>query len=278
MISIARVDRLTAQEQAEIRALAAAVSNETGAPPLNDQTLLQLGETRPGLVHLLARDGERVTGYGQLDGESAEIAALSPDPLLVAAEQAGARVVWAHGRHSPVLAAAAGRGYRRVRELWQLRRAADEPVPDAAVPDDVVIRPFVPGRDEDAWLAVNAAAFATHAEQGAWTRHDLAAREAEEWFDPAGFLLAWRADELLGFHWTKLHPDGMGEVYVLGVAPAAQGARLGPALLAAGLRHLAGRGVGGVLLYVDGDNTPAIRLYERFGFTRHDLDVQLVHP
>ena len=65
---------------------------------------------------------------------------------------------------------------------------------------------------------------------------------AEPWFDPAGFLLADRAGELLGYHWTKIHPDGLGEVYVLGIAPAAQGLGLGNALLVRGLRHLAGHG------------------------------------
>ena len=87
------------------------------------------------------------------------------------------------------------------------------------------------GADEDAWLAVNAAAFAGHSEQGRWTRADLLAREAEPWFDPAGFLLAERENVLLGFHWTKVHADGMGEVYVLGVDPAAHGLGLGSALL-----------------------------------------------
>jgi mycothiol synthase len=68
--------------------------------------------------------------------------------------------------------------------------------------------------------------------------------------------------------------EPIGEVYVLGVAPAAQGMRLGPALLAAGLRYLASRGLAEVLLYVDGENVAALRLYERAGFHRHDLDVQ----
>jgi mycothiol synthase len=79
---------------------------------------------------------------------------------------------------------------------------------------------------------------------------------------------------VIGFHWTKLHPDGLGEVYVLGVDPAAQGMHLGPSLLAAGLRHLAGRGAPEVLLYVEGDNQKALALYEHFGFHRYDRDSQ----
>ena len=117
------------------------------------------------------------------------------------------------------------------------------------------MRPFRPGRDEDAWLRVNARAFATHPEQGSWTAEDLRLREAEPWFDPDGFLLAWRGDPddggvLLGSHWTKVHPPGdvgdepVGEVYVLGVDPDAQGMRLGRALTDLGLAHLRGRGLG----------------------------------
>jgi mycothiol synthase len=126
----------------------------------------------------------------------------------------------------------------------------------------------------EVWLRTTAAAVAAHPEQGGWTHADLAAREAESWFDPAGFFLAWQGETLLGFHWTKVHPDGAGEVYVLGVDPSAQGMHLGGALLDIGLHHLAERGCPHVLLYVDDTNTGALRLYERAGFTRHDLDAQ----
>jgi mycothiol synthase len=101
---------------------------------------------------------------------------------------------------------------------------------------------------------------------------------AEPWFDPSGFLLADRAGELLGFHWTKVHGDGLGEVYVLGVAPSAQGLGLGDSLLVRGLRHLADRGCPAVLLYVDGDNPAALRLYGKVGFRSFDLDVQWAVP
>ena len=170
----------------------------------------------------------------------------------------------------------------RTRELHQLRRPLDDahPLPpDPPLAPGVTIRTFRPGGDDDAaWLSVNAAAFAHHPEQGRWDLRDLHARIAEPWFDATGFLLAERAGELLGFHWTKIHPDESGEVYVLGVAPAGQGLGLGSALLLRGLHHLAGRGCPQVLLYVDGDNPGAQRLYERIGFTPYDLDIQWRAP
>jgi mycothiol synthase len=152
----------------------------------------------------------------------------------------------------------------------------------------VTVQPFRPGRDEDAWLRVNARAFAWHPEQGRMTRGDLELREAEPWFDPEGFLMAWRGDpedggELLGSHWTKVHPPGdvgedpVGEIYVLGVDPDAQGLRLGRALTDLGLAHLRARGLGQVLLYVEEDNTAAVRLYEGRGFQRFSVDVSWRH-
>jgi mycothiol synthase len=152
-------------------------------------------------------------------------------------------------------------------------------MPDAGLPDGVTLRAFVPGQDEEAWLAVNRAAFADHPEQGNLTRADLEARMAEDWFDPAGFLLAEDAGgRLLGFHWTKVHAQhgphpAIGEVYVVGVAPEAQGMGLGKALTVAGIRHLQEQGLHAVMLYTDAENAPAVSLYRRLGFTRWDMDV-----
>lgn len=162
--------------------------------------------------------------------------------------------------------------------------AGVDPAPSPALPADVSVRPFRPGRDEQAWLRVNARAFAAHPEQGSWRLDDLRRREAEPWFDPAGFLLAWRGEPddggaLLGSHWTKVHPPGdvgdeaVGEVYVLGVDPDAQGLRLGRALTDLGLAHLRSRGLAEVLLYVEEDNVAAVGLYEGRGFSRYSVDV-----
>lgn len=258
---------------AAIVRLAAQVEREDGAPPLSDQSLTHLRSS--AVTHITAQQDGAVLGYAQRDGRSAEIAATaSVLPVLLDAVAQRTVLVWSHGRRSRLRAALERRGFAPFRELHQLRRILADLPADPPLPDDVQIRTFRPGADEDAWLAANAAAFAAHPEQSRWTRADLAARIAEPWFDPAGFLLAERGDDLLGYHWTKIHPDGAGEVYVLGIAPAAQGLGLGNALLVRGLRHLADKGCPEALLYVEGDNDPALRLYSRAGFHEHDLDLQ----
>jgi mycothiol synthase len=271
---------LDSSDRMRVLALAAAVTARDGEPPLSDQALSRLSS--PVAEHLIARASGELVGYLQLDASAAEVvgdgAAITA--LLAAAEsqRPDGLVVWSHGERSVVAPVLQARRYQSVRVLHQLRRDMAEPVPALSLADGVTVRDFVPGQDDDAWLAVNAAAFATHPEQGRWTRADLAARERESWFDPHGFLVAERGGRMIGFHWTKVHPDGAGEVYVLGVDPTAQGIGLGPALLVRGLARLAERGCPTVLLYVDDDNTGAMRLYERFGFTHSDTDTQWRSP
>jgi mycothiol synthase len=132
--------------------------------------------------------------------------------------------------------------------------------------------------DDAELLRVNAAAFAWHPEQGGWTEADITERRGESWFDPAGVFMAVdeRTGKLLGFHWTKVHSGDLGEVYVLGVDPAAQGRGLGATLTLIGLHHLAERLSGSaqptVLLYVEGDNSAAVKTYRRLGFEVFSVD------
>ncbi|WP_236656664.1 mycothiol synthase [Streptacidiphilus jiangxiensis] len=273
-------------EREEIAALLARAAEGDGRQAVSEQGRLALRSGREDVAHLTSRDEHgALVGYAQIDAEwSAE---LVVDParrreghgraLLRRTLNSGARRLWAHGGHPAATHLAAEFRLELVRELRQLRRTGPAPaVP--ALPDGVTLRTFEPGRDEEAWLKVNAAAFAHHPEQGSWTRRDLEEREAESWFDPAGFFLAERDGELVGFHWTKAE-GGLGEVYVVGVSPTEQGSGLGKALTAVGLRHLGeARGLATVLLYVDADNPAALRVYERAGFTVHEVDLMFGVP
>jgi mycothiol synthase len=195
----------------------------------------------------------------------------------VAAKGGAPLRVWVHGDGPDALQVLAGPvaedlGFRLERTLHQLRRPL--PVDELMVPT-VPTRPFVPGQDDDAWLAVNNRAFATHPEQGAWTREELAERLTEPWFDPTGFLLHEQGGHLVGFCWTKVHDHldpPLGEIYVIAVDPAAHQQGLGKRLVVTGLDHLAERGLRDAMLYVDASNGPAMRLYDRLAFTLHHED------
>jgi mycothiol synthase len=186
---------------------------------------------------------------------------------------------WAHGTLESARATASASGLVPVRELIQMRRSLHG-VGEPTVPDGVRIRSYAGVADDAELLRVNNAAFATHPEQAGWTATDLAERRAEPWFDPEGLFLAFdeQTDTLLGFHWTKVHPEqpGLGEVYIVGVDPSAQGSGLGGLLTSVGVaflgRRLAEADQPTVMLYVEADNAAALRTYRRLGFTAHSID------
>ncbi len=277
----------------EVRALAARAGRADGVPPLSEQPLLWLTSAEAPTVHVEAREGGVLAGYAQVDVGSGTTARaeLVVEPglrragvgraLLAAAAMVAARVegrrlaVWAHGDLPAARAFAAHADMAVVRELWQMRVDLGVREPLARpLPSGVTVRAFVPGQDEEAWRRVNSRAFAYHPEQGRMTKEDLLAREAEPWFDPAGFLLAEREGKLLGSVWTKVHDDGpVGEIYVVGVDPDAQGLGLGGALTELGLAYLRGRGLRAAILYTGAENEVAVRTYVRAGFERSAVDV-----
>lgn len=139
--------------------------------------------------------------------------------------------------------------------------------PQHEVPKGFATRSFRPGIDDEEWLAVNARAFSGHPEQGNWTRDVLTARLAEPWFDASGFLIHEIDGRIAGYCWTKTHRTipPSGEIYVIGVDPAHHGKGLGRALTIAGFARLASLGLRNGMLYVAGDNSAAIALYESLG-------------
>ncbi|MBD8868313.1 mycothiol synthase [Nocardioides donggukensis] len=263
-----------------------------GHDPLDEAAALRLRHHGLAGARLwLADDGFALLHDGSLELAVAPTARGRGLGSALAAAAAGDAVrAWSHGDHPAAYALAGRHGLRRARELWVMRRPASEPLPQT--PSEPTVRGFRAG-DEPELLRVNAAAFADHPEQGALDEAGLAERMAEPWFDPEGLLLAEDpTGRLLGFHWTKRHDERTGEVYVVAIAPDAQGQGLGRTLTLAGLHHLHGHlsgsehdDAGGdpsgeVILYVESDNRPARAVYERLGFSHAPADthVQYLRP
>ncbi|MBK5306397.1 MAG: mycothiol synthase [Frankiaceae bacterium] len=300
--------RLSAEDVEAVRSLVHDVAVADGVGPLSDHVMLHLPRGGDEAVrNLLVRsDDGRLLGYAHLDvtdvvaGSSAELA-VHPAARgrgigrtlvarLLEETPDGRLRLWAHGESPGSAALARTMGFARSRVLWQMRRPLADALPSPKVPAGVTIRTFEVGADERRWTETNNRAFADHPDQGRWGVEEVLLREAESWFDPQGFFLAFRGGALVGFHWTKVHGAlthdhgdlphehghdhaPIGEVYVVGVDPSEQGHGLGPALTLIGLHHLQSLGLDEVLLYVDESNTNAIRVYERLGFTRYATDV-----
>lgn len=279
---------LSDDEQRRIRDLIDDATAADGVAPVGEQVLRELPHDRTR--HLIARDGEDVVGYLNLAaGEESAMAEVVVHPrarrrgLGSALVRAGlaeggddARV-WAHGNLAPARATAASLGLTVVRELLQMQRPLTD-LPSTPAAEGIRITTYSGSDDVAALLRVNNAAFAWHPEQGGWTEAEIAERRGEPWFDPQGLFLAVDedTDEMLGFHWTKVHGPDLGEVYVVGVDPAAQGRGLGAVLTLTGLHHLAERlsrsSHPTVMLYVEADNSAAVKTYRKLGFEVHNVD------
>ncbi len=322
MVSVEVVGQLDAAEVRAVSGVVEAATEADGVRPLSEHVVLHLrygGDDR--VRNVLTWAGDDLAGYAHLDvtdeveGASAELVVAPAHrgrgvgrrlvEATVAETPDGRLRLWSHGGHPGAAALARSLGFVETRALWQLRRSLYAALPQVELPAGVTVRTFVPGRDDEDWVALNSDVFAGHPEQGSWSVDDLHRRVAEPWFDPAGFFLAERHDgeragRLVGFHWTKVHGgeghpheppsehvhpharegltgshghDPIGEVYVVGVDPAEQGNGLGRALTLVGLRHLRQRGLPDAMLYVDADNAAAIAVYTALGFTRWETDV-----
>ena len=142
-------------------------------------------------------------------------------------------------------------------------------VTEPAPTDDHRIRSFDDG-DAAEIVAVNRAAFEDHREAGALDIKEMSRYQSESWFDDAGIFIAEdESGRAVGFCWTKVHPNGDGEIFRIAVDPQYQGRGLGVALLAAGFSYLSrSSDVLKGVLWVDEANTAAMELYRSIGMTR----------
>ncbi len=309
--ALTRLSRLSRAQVQAVTHLAEAVAAADGIAAFSEQMLLNLTDDHRGATHLLltrpaapathpgAATTQEMTpdpgeapgegssavgllGYAQIDDVAAELAihpghrrhGLGRRLATEVLTRPGVRL-WAHGDLPGAAALAENLGLDRVRDLWLMSTPPPSQVGPPPERDGLAVRTFTPGQDEDAWLAVNARAFADHPEQGRLTRADLEARMAQPWFDPAMFFLAEEvtSGRLLGSLWVKIEGT-VGEIYALGVHPDAQGRGVGGLLTAHAMAAFAGAGLDRLELYVEGENTAAIRTYTRVGFSKERADVQ----
>jgi mycothiol synthase len=278
-----------------VGALIRRVTEAKGSEPVDAGRLRQAfaGEA-PGFFGALAWDADHaeLAGYAQAvrggDAWSIDVAVRAAAPATIdtsglavalaravqgaaAGEDDAPQRLWAFHADERSDRLAEALGLVVSREILQLRCRL--PLGPEVKRSAVATRPFTVGQDEVRWLELNRRAFAWHPEQGAMTMADLRAREQEPWFDPEGFLIHERAGALVGFCWTKVHEvPPLGEIYVIGVDPDAQGEGLGRGLVVAGLDHLARAGLTAGMLYVEATNEPALRLYDDLGFAVHQVD------
>ncbi len=285
----------------EVSALIDDTWRADGVRPLNDHLWLDLREGgRKGFAGVIVRDADHdhIVGYCQVSRgneswsldlivhphhryDSMEIAPdLITAALDIVASEGGGHVHWwvfePNNIHRQL---AHNAGLASGRHLVQMRRSLPLSDEQLALAADFVTTPFRTGVDEDAWLAVNNAAFSTHPEQGGWTRDVIAARQAENWYNPEGFLMHWDESTLAAFCWTKVHRDTdpqMGEIYVLAVDPAHASKGLGRRMTIAGLAYLAKQKVPLAMLYVDADNAAAMSVYTSLGFTPHHRELAFI--
>lgn len=261
---------------AAARALGTACAAHDGTPPFNDQALVELerGERRAvgdTIALAVVSDREReveLAVHPDHRGQGLGTALASR-----VADELGAFEAWAHGDLPAARAIAQRLGMTQVRTLLQLRApvpAAAEGTPPDRLPDGV--RAFEPG-DASALLALNAAAFAEHPEQGRMSAHDLAARMAEPWHADANLVVLPGERGLDGFAWVKPGAE-VAELYVLGISPGRQGAGVGGRMLEAAFARMRASGATTAHLYVEGDNAAALALYRRAGFAQWAIDVR----
>lgn len=286
LLTVAVVSQLSEVEISSVLRLQTDAETVDQIVALNEAAVLRLRRPHPTTRHLLVSEDGDLVGYAQLElgtEWSAGQLVVSPShrrqgvgtQLLrrLIMESPTPLRVWAMGDTPAARALATGLGMVRRRELLIMERRLDDELPEPQIPPGVQIRTFVPGQDEQEWLRVNAAAFASHPEQALIDLDDLNDRMAESWFDARGFFVATKEGSMIGFHWTKQHQDQLGEVYVLGIAPWAARQGLGKALLLTGLRWLQQQGNSRVKLYVESDHQAAIELYLTYGFATASRDV-----
>lgn len=295
------LNHLSKSQQESVLALIKAAHDFDGTPAIAEHVLLHLrhgGDKSDS--HLVIEENKEVIAYAHLDttdlvsGPSVE-AVVHPQHrgkglgaliLKEAIKICGDKTrIWSHGDLPAAKAIAASLKLERLWSNLLMSKPIGEIQP---VTPKYPIRTFIPGLDNQAFLALNNKVFTDYPDQGGWSEEDLKVRVNESWFDDKGFFVAEDRGGLIGFCWTKIHGahthshtggdddhghEALGEIYVLAVNPDYKGQGVGRDLTITGLNYLKYQGLNNVMLYVGVENKPAFKLYKSLGFNEFGSDV-----
>jgi len=271
------------------------------SPPIAEHILLHLrhgGDKSDS--HLVHQVQSKVIGYAHLDqtdlvaGPSVELV-VDPDHrsfgigkqlLSKAVEICGQNLrLWVHGENEAAAALADSFNFEKIRAVLQMQKQLTDIEKLPEIDPKIIIRSFLLGLDSNDWLSLNNKVFKDHPEQSDWQLSDLNHRLGEEWFDEKGFFIASLNNQMIGSTWTKIHGElthdhggshdhpAIGEIYITAVDPDYSGSGLGRALTITALNYLKYQGLTDAMLYVDFDNTRALKLYKSLGFTESGKDI-----
>lgn len=185
-------------------------------------------------------------------------------------EAGGVRLLtWAEDKLEERREIVCERGFKVVRQLFQMRLDLTPTPSPPRWPEGIVVQPIRPEQDGERVHAASQEAFREHflhwpTPYEEWLPYSL----EREGLDPELWLVAWDGDEIAGQVWVQQR-DGEVLVEDLSVRKPWRGRGLGLALLREEFRRLAERGYSFVRLFVDAQNTTgAVELYLRAGMRR----------
>jgi len=160
-------------------------------------------------------------------------------------------------------------GFHLERVYWDMMWLGDR-LPQVDPPLGFTLRNFRAG-DAASLAEVQNAAFT-----GSWgfcpnTVKQIEYRSSLSNTSHRGILFLYDQDNLAGYCWTCIAPSGgktKGIIGMIGITPDYRGKGVSKPVLVAGMEYLQSIQVDEIGLHVDGQNTPAIRLYTSVGFEK----------
>ncbi len=152
-----------------------------------------------------------------------------------------------------------------------MTRSLSDPLPDVELPLGFTIRPLRGDSEASAYVSIHRAAYNT---EMMTEEHRISLMRQPHYRQDLDLVAVAPAGALAAFCVSSIDPvenerrgQNEGEIAIVGTHPAYRGHGLGRAVVLAGMHGLRRDGAETAVLGVAGDNTAAIRVYERLGFS-----------